>query len=490
MFNKYLQYQRKINAYNLAFSTINFDAQTVAPKAGFKLRGEALEMLWGDFYDLSTSKEYINIVEELYKNRETLEPEQKRMIELSHKDLLEVIKLPKEIYTKWAKLCNDSYAIWHEAKNKSDYSMFEKIFEEVIKLKKQKTLFLTSKENMYEFLLDTYEPGMNTKDFDIFFNEFKTEITPLITNLKNKPKIKDDFLYLNYDISKQKEFTAFLMEYLGADKEHFYCGETEHPFSNQITIDDVRLCTKYTENNFIDNIFSVIHELGHSFFQAYINPKFAFTPIETCISMGLHESQSRLLENYIGRTRSFWVPLYPKLQELFPSQLKNIGLDEFINAVNIAKPSLVRTEADELTYTMHVIVRYEVEKEIFGNENLNVKDLPSFWNSKYNQYLGVLPQNDKEGILQDVHWSDGSFGYFPTYSLGSAFAAQFFNKMKKDLDVDKELSSGNFNTIKEWLKTNIYQFGALYPAKELLKKVTGEDFNSQYYIKYLKEKYN
>jgi carboxypeptidase Taq len=300
-FKKYLEIQKKHNAYKFAFATIEFDAETIAPKNGFEIRGEMLGLLGAEDFKIITNKKYLKLLNNLNECKK-LKADQKRMIELSIKDAEELEKLPKELYKKSINLTNNAYMIWQNAKNKSDFELYMPTLNEVINLQKEKLAYFTKKDN-YDYLLDTFEPGFSKKDYDNFFDNFKTEILPSLSKIEGNKL--PEFLLAKYDIAKQKEFNDILMEYLGVDKNTFYCGETEHPFSSQLSMKDVRFCTKYQEKNFIDSIFSTIHELGHSFFQAYINEKYAFTPIETNISMGLHESQSRLLENYIGRSKSF-----------------------------------------------------------------------------------------------------------------------------------------------------------------------------------------
>ena len=266
-------------------------------------------------------------------------------------------------------------------------------------------------------------------------------------------------------------------------------GVSKHPFTNGISSNDVRITTYYDEYNITSAIFSVIHEVGHAFYEHQVDIKYQGSRIAEDISSGMHESQSRFLENYLGRRKSFWVNLYPKLQKLFPENLGDISLDQFIKAINVSRSSFVRTDADELTYPLHILVRYEIEKGIFANK-ISTNNLNKTWNEMYKKYLGIEVRNDVEGILQDTHWSDASFGYFPTYALGSAIGAQILKKMEKDLDIDYLLENKKFKTITNYLKNNIQKYGALYDYQSILKMYTGERFNPKYYINYLKMKYS
>ena len=279
-----------------------------------------------------------------------------------------------------------------------------------------------------------------------------------------------------------------IMKYLNFDPSWGYMGLTEHPFTNGLSRNDVRVTTHYYEHDISAAIFSLVHECGHAFYEHQVDPKFDNYLYIKQMSSGNHESQSRFFENYLARRESFFALLYPELQKLFPENLKDVTLEQFVKAVNVSRCSLIRTRADELTYPIHILIRYELEKDIFAGK-ADLKNLNKEWNKKYKKYLGVEVKKDSEGILQDVHWSDASFGYFPTYALGSAIGAQIFKKMSEDLDVDKLLSTGKFKVITDYLKKNIQKYAALYNYETILKMASGEDFNPRYYIDYLKDKY-
>jgi carboxypeptidase Taq len=266
-------------------------------------------------------------------------------------------------------------------------------------------------------------------------------------------------------------------------------GESEHPFTSDFSLHDVRITTKYLENSLTSSIFSIIHEYGHALYALHVDEKLEGLNVSKAMSSGMHESQSRLLENYIGKRYSFWVNNYPAVQNIFQEQLKDVSLDDFIKMINVTTPSLIRTEADELTYPLHIIIRYEIEKEMI-NDDVDFDHLNELWADKYEEYLGIRPQDDAEGILQDIHWVDGSFGYFPTYALGSAYSAQFMKAMEKDIDIDQELENNHFDVIENWLREHIHSLGALYNADEILEKVCHEPFNPNIYIDYLIQKYS
>ena len=305
--------------------------------------------------------------------------------------------------------------------------------------------------------------------------------------MESNVKIRDSFLTGDYPEEKQQELAEYLAKYVGFDFTKGVMAVSAHPFTTNLHNHDVRITTHYTDS--VDSsLFSVIHESGHGIYEMGIRDDLTQTLVGQGASMGMHESQSRFFENMIGRNEAFWIPVYPKLQQIFPEQLGNVSRDQFVRAVNKIQPGLIRTEADELTYSLHVLVRYELEKQLI-EEDLDVKELPKLWADKYEEYLGIRPEQAAEGVLQDIHWSQGSFGYFPSYALGSAFAAQIHAHMTKVMDFDGLLAEGKISVIREYLREHIHQYGKLKTSRELLKSMTGEDFSPKYYVEYLKRKY-
>lgn len=483
----YQETRKRINAYNLLLTTTYFDRLTIAPKKGNKYRNEMLSYMDGEYYSILTNKDYIDAI--LYLDKQKLNDPFKREISLAKKSLEVTLKFTKDEQMSFSLLCMNGNDAWEKAKNTNNYKLFEKYLKELYKVSILRAKKRDKNKNPYDIYLDDYEEGMNIKEYDKFFNLIKKELTPLIKKINKKQELIDDsFLYKYYPKEKQELFLKELTKFLGYDASWGYMGVSEHPFTNGLSHNDIRITTSYDEYNITSSIFSVIHEVGHAFYEHQVEEKYSNTPIAYSISSGMHESQSRFLENYLGRKESFWTTLYPKLQELFPDNLKDISLKEFVRAINASKSSLIRTEADELTYPMHILIRYEIEKGIFNNK-ISTDNLNKTWNKMYEKYLDIKVPNDTNGILQDVHWSDASFGYFPTYALGSAFGAQFLRQLEKEIDVDKELSKGNFKKITNWLKKNIQKYGALYDYNTIMKKVTNEKFNPKYYINYLTKKY-
>ena len=477
----------KLQAYNLIMSTTWFDRLTIAPRKGNSYRDKMLNIIDGEIYGISTNQDYIDAV--LYLSNCDLGFEKNRDIALAKKSLEDIIKFSKEEVMEFSLAKMNGNNSWYEAKMASKYKMFEKDLLKLIELSKKRCHKRNSNIKPYDILLDDYEEGMDIKQYDEFFKLIKKELLPLIKQINKKQDyINDSFLYKYYPKDKQELFLKKIMKYLNYDSSWGYMGVSEHPFTNGLSRNDVRVTTAYDEHNITSAIFSLIHECGHAFYEHQVSKKYDKYIYLRYMSSGMHESQSRFFENYLARRKSFFKLLYPELQKLFKENLKDVSLDDFIRAINVSKSSFIRTDADELTYPIHILIRYEIEKDIFAGK-IDLNNLDKIWNKKYKEYLGIDVKNDKDGILQDIHWSDASFGYFPTYALGSAIGAQLLNKMEKDLDIDYLLENNKFKLITDYLKDNIQKYGALYTFNDLLKMATGKNFDPNYYINYLKKKY-
>lgn len=481
------EYEQKLRAYNLAFGTIYFDNDTVAPKDGLAYRFACIDVLNKEYYNIKTDEKVYEAL--LRLSKEKLDSINARRVKLLLKDFVETKKIPEDVYLAFSKLQNEAQQKWEEAKNTNNYALYEPYLIRIIEMTKELCKYRNSDMDAYELLLDDYEEGMDSQKYDEFFDLVKKELVPLIAKINDKQdEVSDACISGNFDVQKQKEFTDILAKFLGFDSTWGYISEYMHPYTNALGIDDVRVTTFYREDNLVDSMFSTIHEVGHGTYEHQMDREHDSIVLRN-VSSGLHESQSRLFENYLARNSHFWDTLYPQLQDMYSEQLKNVTQEEFIRAINKTSCSLIRTMADELTYPIHILIRYEMEKAIF-NGTLALKDLNKVWNKYYKEYLGVDVDSDTNGILQDVHWSGGSFGYFPTYALGSAYAAQFLHHMRKELDVDKLLSEGNMHTINEWLKEHIHVLQSNVEPSEVIKRATGEMFNPRYYIDYLKDKYS
>ena len=488
--NIYIDYRSKMQALGYASYIISWDSETEAPVGCLEERSKQVGILSEMSYKLERSDEYINAVNTLFENIDQLDDVLKVEIKKVHKNLMESLKVPMEELVEYSILISKAQNIWADAKVNNDYNRFAPTLAEIIKFNKRYVKYLeTEKLCGYNVLLDMYEEGMTKELYDKFFNLLKEEIVPLVHKINALGKNKDLFKGKLFDINKQKEFANYLMDVMCFDKTRGLIKESEHPFTSGYGTTDVRITNHYYEDLLISSIFSCIHELGHATYEQQCNQELDETLVGGGTSMAIHESQSRFYENIIGRSYNFWVRHYPKLKSIFKDELKDITLDDFYKYINNVECSLIRTEADELTYPLHIMVRYEIEKLIIESD-VDVYELPKIWNNLYKEYLGIDVPSDKEGILQDIHWAGGSFGYFPTYALGSAYGAQMLDAMKKDLDFEKVIGDENLQVINEWLKNKIHIFGATKTPDELMNIATGKSFDAQYFVEYLKNKFN
>lgn len=485
LLEKFTTYQKKLNALELAITTMSFDLNTIAPKKGGSYRFEAMSTLDGQYFETSISPDYIGTLLQLKEL--DLDDLMKREIELRLISYNKNKNIPVELATKFSLATNESFEVWQEAKKQNDYSLFEPHLKNVVALRKEMISYQDNVTNTYEAMLDNYEQGLTQQKVNDFFKVIQERLVPFIQQVVNKKIAKPEFLSRTVSIDKQRQITELIRNYLDFNPEYSYISESAHPFSSTFSINDTRITTKYLENDFTSNIFSIIHEIGHGTYNHQVDSKYEGYAIADSMSMSLHESQSRFLENNIGRSYGFWYYLYPQLQEILKEELADVSLDEFVFGINYSEPSLIRIEADELTYPLHILIRYNMEQRMI-NENIT-DNLDVLWADEYEKILGIRPATHAEGILQDVHWSDASFGYFPTYALGSAYACQFYNKMSESINIEEELKHGNFVVIKEWLKENIHQYGGYYLTEDIIFRVTGQSFDPVVYCDYLIEKF-
>lgn len=489
LIKKYREYQEKLYAYYYALSLISYDNETTAPKASLSEKSNYNTFLGMEVYKLETNEEYIQVVNELFNIKDKLSSNLKREIELIKKDLDKTTKLPKELIEEELDLDSNSYIAWLKAKDASDFSIFAPYLDRWIKFAKKRAEYIgLINNNVYDTLLDEYEETVTTKELDIFFGKLKDAIIPLIKKIeKSKVKINDDFTRAKVSREKQLKLANYALKQIGFDFKRGVVGETEHPFTTKISPNDVRVTTHIYENAFLSNFFSIVHEGGHALYDMNLSKKLGNTILREGTSSAIHESQSRFYENIIGRSEEFTGRIYKKVISILPKEYKSITPYKLYLGSNVAMPSLNRCDSDELTYTLHIIIRYEMEK-MFLNGDVDVYELPKIWNKLYKEYLGVDVLNDKEGILQDVHWN-GGFAYFPSYALGNVISAQILNTMQKEMDVFGLVKDGKIKQINDWLKNNVYIYGMLVSPKELVKIVTKEDINPDYYIKYLTDKF-
>lgn len=488
---QYEAIRRKMLAYRFANYIINWDSSTEAPEGCFPLRSEQVGILSEESYKLQTAPETVRVIDELYRERDKLDEVLRHEIEETKEGLDKLKKVPMNEYIEYMSLLAESESIWRKAKLNSDFEIFRPTLEKIVAFNKKYVKYVeTEKLKGYDILLDEFEKGMTTKEYNEFFSKIKAELVPFVKKvLEKKLDYDNSFGKETYPVDQQKEFLKYLAGVLCFDMNRGVIKESEHPFTSNFGSTDVRITNHYYENDFTSSIFSGIHELGHALYEQQVDPALDRTLSGGGGSMALHESQSRFFENIIGRSLEFWKVHFPKLKSIFKKQLKGVNLRDFHRYINKVEATLIRTEADELTYPIHIMIRYDIEKALF-NDEIEVRDLPKIWNSKYKEYLGLDVPGDKEGILQDIHWAGGSFGYFPTYALGSAYAAQIFKAMNKDFKVLKSLESGNTQEINLWLKERLHKYGASKKPKDLFKIAAGGKFNPKHYIDYLIKKYS
>ena len=487
MIEQLMSLQRKIAAYNHATGLIYFDGVTGAPRGTAENRGETLSILSEESYKLATGEETANHLDALHEREAELDEKTRRMVFLMRKDIDELRKVPMDEYIAMQRLFNESDAIWHEAKEKSDYALFEPYLQRILDTLVRYARYVAPQKEPYDYWLGNNEQGLTREKCEQFFATLREGLVPLIGRVKAAPQVDDSFLHGHFPIQDQRVLSDELMKLMCIDRDHCGIAETEHPFTTNFSRYDVRITTHYLEDNLASSMYSVIHEGGHALYELHTGKEMAYTCLGAGVSMGIHESQSRFYENLIGRSRPFVQTVAPVLRRLFP-QLKGISDEQFYLGFNRSEPSLIRTEADELTYCLHIMVRYELEKRLFAGE-LSVHDLPAEWNRLYKEYLGVEVPDDREGVLQDSHWSFGGMGYFPSYALGSAYGAQLLQRMKQTVPVDEAVGQGNLAPVNDWLEKHIWQYGSLYEPGVLLEKALGEPFDPGCYVRYLTDKF-
>jgi carboxypeptidase Taq len=481
---------KQMKAYGYALTLIGWDSNTEAPRNAFKRRSEMTAYLSKELFALETAKDYQKIVNDLYEQRDELDDLLKREVKKAKKDLDKIINIPEEEYVAYSRLIADSQLVWEDAKAKNDYDSFKPNLKKIVEYNKKFALYYDSQADPYDTLLQDFEEGMTTKEYDAFFDTLKKDLVPFVKEILKRAG--DDYKSLRlgyYPKNKQKAFTEYITDELKFNRNSGVVKESVHPFTWNTSPEDVRFTTKYMEDYVFSSIYATIHELGHATYEQQISTDFDDTLLSGGTSMGIHESQSRFFENNIGRSLAFWETHFDEFKKIFPDQAKDYQPIDLFKASNHVEASLIRIEADELTYPMHIMLRYDIERMLFSGE-VTVDDLPQVWNDLIEEYLGIRPENDSDGVLQDVHWSGGMLGYFPTYALGSAYAAQIYYAMKKDLNIEALIKERKIDVINQWLKDKIHRYGSSKTPKELMKMVTGESFNAQYYVQYLKEKFS
>lgn len=490
LFDEFKSYLQEMNQYEHVTTLLYWDMETNVPKLGQEAHVDALTHFSSKAFEMSTADKMGEMLDGLAvpEEYEALDDTWKFVVRRMKRDFDRNKRIPVEVYTKFVRAQAESGNAWREAKNASDFSIFAPHLKNMVEMTKEMTGYTDPGKDVYDALLNQYEEGMDSATIDRLFGELKDELVPLVQAIAAKPQPLNDAFHAYADPNAQREVQKMLLEYIGFKWDAGTVGETEHPFTLNFSSKDVRVTNHFYENEPISAMFSAIHEGGHGIFEQNVNPAYDKTVAGSCGYMGIHESQSRFYENILGRNKNFWIPIYDKLGELLP-QFKEISLDDFYREINHVCNSLIRTEADEVTYCFHIIIRYEIEKAIF-REGVEVDALPALWNEKMQEYLQINPSNDAEGILQDMHWSDGSFGYFPSYLLGSIYDGMFLDTIEEELgSIDTILAEGRIAEITKWLNEKIHRYGSTRTPNEVIKAVCGKEVSAEPLVRYFKEKY-
>ncbi len=486
---------RRVKEYNLLAScgsVLAWDERTYMPRKGSAHRAEQMALIARMAHEMATSPEIGRLLEEVEKSDLIRDKESDAAVNVREirRSYDRAVKLPKELVEELARVTTRAQQIWQEARQANQFSTFQPWLEKIVKLKRQEAEAIGYKEAPYDALLDEYEPGATTAEITRTFAALREDLVPLagaISSSGRKPA--RDILEREYPVDLQERFGQSAAAALGFDFESGRLDVTTHPFCSGFGPGDTRITTRYNPRFFNEAFFGILHEAGHGIYDQGLDPEHYGTPLGSAVSLGIHESQSRMWENQVGRSRPFWEHFFPQAQRLFHNGLHDVSLDDFVFAVNDVRPSLIRVEADEATYNMHIILRFEMEQALVSGD-LKPADVPGVWNEKFKKSFNLSPPSDALGCLQDIHWSMGGIGYFPTYTLGNLYAAQFMEQARKDLgDLDGDFRRGEFHRLKNWLNEKIHRPGQRYRAADLCQRMTGQPLSHKPLLNYLRKKY-
>ena len=493
-----MEKNRELFIAESAGAILYWDMETKMPPKAVNLRSLQLALLQKIFHRMQTDPEIGNLINQIttHTDHADLDQQQQRNVHLSKKSYDEMTKLPEDLVVETAKQTALTINVWKKAKAAQDYAAYRPDLEKLFNLRVKAAEILMNVKGTstpYDALIDIHEPGVTAKTISSLFTPMRDGLIKIIDKIRDSPEPDTDFLRRRIPIETQREISEAIAAEIGYDTQTENAGgridETEHPFTVGY-YDDVRITTHYYEERFESSVFSVLHEGGHALYEQNLPAEWIYQPIGLGSSSGIHESQARMVENIIGRSPELWSSLYPKLQSLVNGALSDTTVDQFVRGINRVKPSKIRVEADEVTYGLHIIIRFEIEQDLF-KDKVSMDELPQVWNQKYEEYLGVEIQNDSEGVMQDTHWAGGSYGYFPSYALGNIYSGMMLDKMTADIPYWKEgLTSKGFSQVRDWLTDNIHSHGNLHDPVDLMKEITGKDLTVKPFIGYLEEKYS
>ena len=483
---------KQISLLGSCASVLGWDKQTYMPKGGAGHRAEQLALLVGMIHERATAPQIGDYLAEIENSDLVSDPYSEAAVNVRElrRDYDRAIKLPRSLVEELARVATISQQVWREAREESDYALFQPHLTKILDLKHQQVRALGNGETPYDTLLDDYEPGETTENLTRVFSGLRDELVELVGAIAESGKKPDEnILTRTYPIDQQEAFGKIAAAQIGFNFDNGRLDITTHPFCSGIGPGDTRLTTRYNTHHFSESFFSIMHEAGHGIYDQGLNDEYYGTPMGSSISLGIHESQSRMWENFVGRSEAFWAHFYPKVQAAFPDALSDVSERDFYGAINTVAPSFIRVEADEATYNLHIMLRFELEQALI-NGGLKAEDVPGVWNETFEKYLGITPPDDTQGCLQDIHWSGGGIGYFPTYALGNLYAAQFFEQARQEVgDLDAQFAEGVFDPLKNWLTEKIYSQGQRYRANELIEVVTGKPLSHEPLMRHLRAKY-
>ncbi|MBS1637888.1 MAG: carboxypeptidase M32 [Bacteroidetes bacterium] len=486
-YENYRKHMAKVADINYSCAMLGWDQETYMPEGASDLRSRQLSTLSGLAHQLFTDAAFGDLLATL-KDDTSLSAAEKSNVLNTIDDYKKQTCLSTDFVEAMSKAISQSFNAWQKARQDNNFKLFAPHLKEIIALKKEETS-RKGYTNVYDGMLDTHEKGLTIQKLDALFSDVREQLVPFIKKIAASKQVDDAFMFKQYPSDLQWQYSLDVLKHIGFDFNTGRQDKSTHPFTTSFGSADVRVTTRISEHDLSEIIWSTIHEGGHALYEQGLPVSEYGLPASEAAGLGLHESQSRLWENNVGRSLPFWENQFSKLLNVFPAQLSGVSTDDFYRGMNKVQPSFIRTSADELTYHLHIMIRYEIEKAMVFDE-VSVEDLPALWNSKYKSYLGIDVPDDKTGILQDVHWSHGSLGYFPTYSVGSFYAAQFFAAATHQIPALKTtIAEGNCHPLLTWLRENIHQYGRRFTSEELCKKICGEGLNFSHFMKYATEKY-
>lgn len=482
----------EISQIRRASAVLSWDHVTYMPPGGASARAQQMTTLRKLTHEMFSAAQTGELLSAAEAETAGLDAESRERLTLRsvRRDYDKAVKLPSTLVAELAHATAVGHSTWVKSREAANWGMFAPTLEHLIDLMRQKAEAYGYEKRAYDALLDIYEPGMLTDEVEQVFGELRPNLVELVREIAASEQVDDSVLRRDFDKEGQRKFGEFIAAKLGYDFQHGRLDETVHPFCTSFSRLDVRITTRYERNWLPSALMGTIHETGHALYEQGYDPQDDDTPLARAASSGVHESQSRLWENIVCRSRGFWQVYYPTLQQHFPGVLDDVSLDSFYRAVNRVTPSMIRVEADEVTYCLHIMLRFEMEKGLLDG-SIAVKDVPEAWNGKMRDYLGITPANDAEGCLQDVHWSGASFGYFPTYALGTILSAQLYDKAQQDNPaISAELAAGEFSGLLAWLREKIHRQGGRWLPAELVQRACGEPAQSRSYMRYLRSKFS